>query len=282
MISRTTACFVTLAAALAPAMAAAAGGEPFEFSSTAAVTKAGELRGRIVETRDGEELGRVRDFALDLSSGRIAYVVVSVGSFLIEDSLIAVAPGALRDSADADGRLVLETDAASLRDAQRFSERGNWPVRADVLAAAGEPATPGDEAAEPEEAGSKRGTATISDGNRTATLSAGERSIRFESRSRDRSHSGSEGSPTGSDPSPGNSDARAGSAERSGGAPATRFERLDADGDGALDRAEIAHELSRSDSFSAIDRDGSGDIDVDEFDGLLESRQVPEDEAPSR
>ena len=275
MITRATACLVTLVAALAPPMSAAAraaaspGGEPFEFSSPAAVTKGAELRGRIVETRDGEELGRVQDFALDLSSGRIAYVVVSVGSFLIEDSLIAVAPGALRESADADGRLVLETDASSLRDAGRFSERGNWPVQADVLAAAGDPAPASDEAAAPQEERAQRGTATISDGNRTATLSAGERSIRFESAPGDGNAKSAPGDRSHS--------------ERNPGEPASRFERLDNDGDGVLDRAEIAHELNRSDSFTTIDRDGSGEIDPEEFDALLERRQAPEeDEAPSR
>jgi sporulation protein YlmC with PRC-barrel domain len=262
MISRWIPCLAMIALAL-PAVSAAAA-EPFEFGSASAVTKAGELKGRVVETRDGEELGRIHDFAVDLESGRIAYVVVSVGSFLIEDSLIAVAPGALRESADADRRLVLETDAASLRKARRFAARGNWPTRADVLAAAGEregAADPAPGGAEDER--QRRGTATISDGNRTATLSAGERSIRFEDPPR---------TPPGSE--------EAAASERP--APGNRFERLDSDGDGVLNRAEIAHELSRSDSYSDIDLDGSGGIDPDEFDELLESRGSPDDEAPSR
>src|SRR5690606_13294597 len=99
-------CCLALGFALSSPLASAA--EPLEFGSPSAVLKASELKGRIVETRDGEELGRVQDFAIDLASGRIGYVVVSVGSFLIEDSLIAVAPDALRQSADVDGRLVLE------------------------------------------------------------------------------------------------------------------------------------------------------------------------------
>lgn len=264
MISRWIPCLAMIALAL-PAVSAAAA-EPFEFGSASAVTKAGELKGRVVETRDGEELGRIHDFAVDLESGRIAYVVVSVGSFLIEDSLIAVAPGALRASADADRRLVLETDAASLRNARRFAARGNWPTRADVLAAAGEregAADPAPGGAEDERP--RRGTATISDGNRTATLSAGERSIRFEGPPRT---------------PPGSEDPQAAASERP--SPGNRFERLDSDGDGVLNRAEIAHELNRSDSYSDIDLDGSGGIDPDEFGELLESRGSAEDDAPSR
>lgn len=247
-------CCLALGLLLPPAPAAAA--EPFTFGSPAAVGKAGELKGRVVETRDGEELGRVQDFALDLASGRIAYVVVSVGSFLIEDSLIAVEPGALRESADADGRLVLEADAASLRAAQRFSQRGNWPVKADVAAAS--TATPQDAAPATEEPAPQRverGTATISDGQRTATLSAGERSIRFEG-----------------GPPPGADDASTGAGADAAAPPASRFDRLDRNRDGRLDRAEIAHELTRGDSYSAIDQDGSGTIEPEEYQALLERR----------
>ncbi|HEX7037551.1 MAG TPA: PRC-barrel domain-containing protein [Pseudomonadales bacterium] len=248
-------CCLTLGLALSSPAAAA---EPLRFGSPSAVLKASELKGRIVETRDGEELGRVQDFAIDLESGRIGYVVVSVGSFLIEDSLIAVAPDALRKSADADGRLVLEASAADLRAAQRFSQSGSWPLQADVLAAAGDAPPDAPPAAEGEPTPRvERGTAMISDGQRTATLSAGERSIRFE--------------PAGVPPG-----AAAGGGDDAAAPPATRFERLDRNRDGSLDRAEIAHELTRNDSYSAIDRDGSGGIDPDEYQALLDRRSEPE------
>lgn len=243
-------CCLALGFALSSPLASAA--EPLEFGSPSAVLKASELKGRIVETRDGEELGRVQDFAIDLASGRIGYVVVSVGSFLIEDSLIAVAPDALRQSADVDGRLVLEASAASLRAAPRFSQSGAWPLRADVVAAARDSTPEAPPAAEGEPAPRvERGTAMISDGQRTATLSAGERSIRFE--------------PAGAPPG-------AATVGNDAAPPATRFERLDRNRDGRLDRAEIAHELTRTDSFSTIDRDGSGSIDPDEYQALLERR----------
>lgn len=245
------------AALVGPALAAgpAAPAEPtlpvYEFPTTAAVTRGADLRGRVVETRDGEELGRVHDFAVDLESGRLAYVVVSVGSFLIEDSLIAVAPEALRDSADPDGRLVLEADAASLRAARRFAA-GDWPRRADVLAQTTQTeagTTDSDAAAAPGAAA--RGTATISDGSKTATLSAGERRIEFAE-------------PPAAPPADRDSAARA--------APTTRFGRLDRDGNGTLNRAEIAHEMQRGDRFAEIDSDGSGAIDEAEFDALMKSR----------
>lgn len=252
-----------LAAALLLIGLAAQAAEPVEFPSPASVTKASDLRGRIVETRDGQELGRIEDYALDLASGRIAYVVVSVGSFLIEDSLIAVAPDALRDPGGEDGRLVLEADAATLRDAPRFSRAGDWPVRADVLAqgSAGAASEPG-AASEHDAAGEPaRGTATISDGSRTATLSAGERRIRITGEPRKAEAEADE--PTAQEAD-------------DGAVPASRFERLDADGDGLLNRAEIAHELRRSDSYNEIDRDGDGFVDEAEFDALQQRRAASE------
>ncbi|MEQ8860716.1 MAG: PRC-barrel domain-containing protein [Pseudomonadales bacterium] len=241
---------------LAAGAATAAAG--FEYPSAAAVARADDLKGRVVETRDGEELGRVHDFAVDLANGRIVYVVVSVGSFLIDDSLIAVAPDALRESADADGRLVLETDAASLRAARRFAD-GDWPRRADVVAqsrsAESEPAgASGDETVS---ATPSRGMATISDGNKTATLSAGERSIRFVE------------PPAAPSQPDATASAKGGTAAT---APSTRFGRLDSNGDGNLDRAEIAHEMRRGDRFADIDIDASGNIDEGEFDAFIEGR----------
>lgn len=246
--------FRILGLVLAGAGVSAVAAAPFEFASDSAVTRGADLRGRVVETRDGEELGRVHDFAVDLDSGRVAYVVVSVGSFLIEDSLIAVAPDALRESADPDGRLVLEAAAASLRDARRFSA-GDWPRRADVLASSPSQPPPAEDGAGDDDAPTSvqaagRGTASISDGNRTATLSAGERSIRFDNPP---------------PPQPEVADA-----ERP--EPATYFDRLDRNGDGTLDRAEIAHELTRNDRYADIDSNGNGAVERAEFEALLSRR----------
>lgn len=228
-------------------------------TAAAPVTSASDLIGRTVETRDGEELGQVRDFALDLDDGSIRYVIVSVGSFLIQDGLIAVDLGALRESADADGRLVLETDPQTLRAAQRFG-RGDLPQTADVTAS---PAAPPSSSSGDAEAATAtgdlpdagRGTATISDGNRTATLSAGERSIRFDG--------AADATTTPQAEAP---------VRNFDGDPDTLFMRLDRDGDGVLNRAEIAHQLSPTDRYSDIDLDASGAIDPGEFGMLVAGR----------
>ena len=64
-------------------------------SGSADVSKASDWVGRAVITAEGQPLGRVEDLAIDIEAAQIKYVVVSVGSFLIEDSLIAVHPDAL-------------------------------------------------------------------------------------------------------------------------------------------------------------------------------------------
>src|SRR4051812_35624056 len=60
-------------------------------SSTHHILPAGTLRGTRVHNFAGEELGKVDEFVLDFDSGRISFVVVSVGGFLgIGDKLFPV------------------------------------------------------------------------------------------------------------------------------------------------------------------------------------------------
>ena len=95
--------------------------------------KASGWLGHSVITRDGKELGTVRDFAIEQQSGRVVYLVVSVGSFLIENNLIAVAPDALVPAGTDDGTFLLLADPNGLKDATRFASDGQWPKKADVI-----------------------------------------------------------------------------------------------------------------------------------------------------
>lgn len=79
-----------------------------------------KLRGR-----DGEALGKVEDFVLDIDSGRVVYAVVSFGGTLgFGDRLFAVPPQALTRG-DRDG-FVLDADRSKLERAPAF-ERDDWP-----------------------------------------------------------------------------------------------------------------------------------------------------------
>jgi sporulation protein YlmC with PRC-barrel domain len=222
----------------------------------AAISKASGWVGTPVTTAAGEPLGRVEDFALDLDGARIEYVVISVGSFLIEDNLIAVAPGALTASADGES---LQLDADNLAAARRF--RDNWPARADVLPRrepdgnlGGGPGalTPGD-------AGPgfpRAGKAVISDGRRQATMEAGERKIEVIEKPLPPRPEKAEG-PLPPDPA---------------GMPLPEFLRLDGDEDSRLSRREIGPHLGHGERYGDIDVDGDGAIDPFEYELLLETR----------
>ena len=109
--------------------------------------KASDWLGHAVTTRDGKELGTVRDFAIDADTGKLIYVVVSVGRFLIENNLIAVAPDALGPSRADDGKLELDADADALVHAERFASDSRWPATTDVVRDNGHPAAdPGGDA----------------------------------------------------------------------------------------------------------------------------------------
>jgi sporulation protein YlmC with PRC-barrel domain len=225
--------------------------------------KATDWLGRAVTTADGQELGRVQDFAIDQDTGKISFVVIAVGSFLIEHNLIAVDADALRPIPGVKGVLILQADEADLRQASRFTD-DQWPAKADVVRSRTIIAMPADSADRYQSASVTKapvpesGTASITDGMRTAFLSPGERTIqnRLE--------------PLTPAPSPTRSRRKA---PKSSAIPATEFDRLDSDGDDALNRAEIALQISRKDSYSDLDRNANGFIDRDEFEAFQERRE---------
>jgi len=236
-------------------------------SARADVAKASAWFDLVVVTQDGELLGRVEDFAIERDDLSLLFVVVSVGSFLIDDNLIAVAPDALEMSADGEFLVVHTTDLANAR---RFGPN-TWPDSADVLASA-RAQLPTDVEV-PSGSGQSRGfdedgIATISDGRRTAVIRSGEQSVSV-------SHE-EESEPAAIELSLPSSDTL--ESIVSGEADPTQlvlpdFGALDGNGDGQLDRREIGARLGRTESFTELDIDESGSIDTFEFDLLVESRQ---------
>jgi hypothetical protein len=230
--------------------------------------KASGWLGHSVITRDGKELGTVRDLAIDEQSGRVVYLVVSVGSFLIENNLIAVAPDALVPAGTDDGTFLLLADPAGLKDAKRFASDAQWPKKADVIrsestttlatTATPEPAT----AAAPAAA---TGTATIESRSKTAKLSANERVIT------ETPMPAAPAKPaTATKPTPATNPTSA-----SRPPPLTQFDHLDKDGDGVLNRSEFAQVISPKDSYSKIDTNANGVIEPQEFDAYQEAHRPP-------
>jgi sporulation protein YlmC with PRC-barrel domain len=94
------------------------------------VQSASTLAGDKVRNPEGEDLGRLEDFVLDLGTGRIVYAVLSFGGVMgIGNKLFAIPPSALTLSQDEDC-LVLDVDRRQLEQAPGF-DKENWPDFAD-------------------------------------------------------------------------------------------------------------------------------------------------------
>ncbi|MEM9623557.1 MAG: PRC-barrel domain-containing protein [Pseudomonadota bacterium] len=229
-----------------------------------ATEKATDWIGRVVITPDGELLGRVEDIAVNLSAGEVKYVVVSIGSFLIDDNLIAVDPRALGYSDD-DRYLVVRSDA--LDSANRFGP-DSWPAVADVMAPpesvqGAASATEGPETTADGTVKDPGVVATISDGRRTATMKAGERQATIEA------------DPGAPPPQP-SREPEVIPRKWSGSQPLladSAFERLDDNGDGYLSRREIGARLDPSAKYSDFDLDGNDGIDAFEFQAMKPAAQ---------
>lgn len=217
--------------------------------SQANSSKASSLVGQVVVTQQGELLGRVEDIAVNVEQGRVDFVVVSIGSFLVDDNLIAVHPDALGESED--GRyLVVYSD--DLDSARRFGA-GNWPASADVMPSADRTPVTAEDVSVEEAAPGER-VATISDGRRTATMKAGERTSQIET-------------VTGRAQNP-ESGVRY-KRFTDGKLPAfmadSEFDKLDEDRDGYLSRSEIGPRLRSGVRYADFDVDGNQGIDPFEF-----------------
>lgn len=94
------------------------------------VLSASTLSGDKVINPEGEHLGEIEDFMIDLDSGRIAYAVLKFGGFLgLGDKLFAVPMEALRLSTE-EHKFYLDVDKDRLKSAPGF-DKDNWPSTGD-------------------------------------------------------------------------------------------------------------------------------------------------------
>lgn len=88
------------------------------------------LLGNDVYNQDGEDLGDIKEFMIEMGSGRIAYAVLSFGGlFGMGDKLFAV-PWAALALDTANKRFTLKVMKAALKDAPGF-DKDRWPVMSD-------------------------------------------------------------------------------------------------------------------------------------------------------
>ena len=88
------------------------------FAADAAEVHVSALFGAVVQDTQGERLGQVRDLAVDVESGEVAYATVNFGSPSRDPVELRAVPLASLRPGLAEGRLILDRQAASGAGAQ--------------------------------------------------------------------------------------------------------------------------------------------------------------------
>jgi sporulation protein YlmC with PRC-barrel domain len=90
------------------------------------INKASSLTGMPIKNHLGENLGEIQDLVLDLPTGRISYVVLSVGGFLgVGEKYIAIPPSVFATAPGGDS-LLLNADKSRIQGAPGFVKT-SWP-----------------------------------------------------------------------------------------------------------------------------------------------------------
>ena len=101
-------------------------------STTINVVKAKKYLDYEVKNPQGKELGEIEDLAVDLKNGTIQYVVIEHGGLLgIGEKLVAVPSSTLAPGTDKDD-VILNATETELKNAKGFSD-DNWPVAANSI-----------------------------------------------------------------------------------------------------------------------------------------------------
>jgi sporulation protein YlmC with PRC-barrel domain len=87
------------------------------------------LGGTKVINKAGKSLGKIEDFVVDLTTGRIAYAVLSFGAFMATDKLFAIPIKALKLDLEKE-TFILDVYKEQLENAPGF-DKSNWPDMAD-------------------------------------------------------------------------------------------------------------------------------------------------------
>jgi sporulation protein YlmC with PRC-barrel domain len=101
-----------------------------------ALMGANTLLGNDVYNKDGEDLGDIKEFMIDMPTGRVAYAVLSFGGLLgMGDKLFAV-PWAALSLDTVNKRFTLNVPKTALKDAPGF-DKDRWPAMSDKTWATG-------------------------------------------------------------------------------------------------------------------------------------------------
>lgn len=113
------------------AVPVASAGDKVSVRKTFRIQKASDLIGKPVMNKSGERLGEIQDLAIDGERGRVAYAVLSFGTFLnMGGKWFAVPTGALTLPNHAE-HFVLAVETDQLKNAPGF-DKNQWPRMQDV------------------------------------------------------------------------------------------------------------------------------------------------------
>jgi sporulation protein YlmC with PRC-barrel domain len=105
-------------------------GSNIDPDTNAPVFRAKTLIGYKVKNRQGEDLGKIEELAIDPETGQIAYAVLSFGGFLgLGDKLFAIPWSALQPR-HSEEVFMLDVDKEQLKNAPGF-DKDKWPDMAD-------------------------------------------------------------------------------------------------------------------------------------------------------
>lgn len=101
-----------------------------------ALMGADTLLGNDVYNKQGEDLGDIKEFMIDMATGKVAYAVLSFGGLLgMGDKLFAV-PWAAMTLDTVEKRFTLDVPKPTLKDAPGF-DKDHWPSMSDRAWAGG-------------------------------------------------------------------------------------------------------------------------------------------------
>lgn len=110
-----------------------------QFSSATDITKVSEWMGKNVQDNEGNEIGEISDFAINLDNGSVTYAVVGLSGMFNSDA-IAVPISALSSSAENDDNLTLQASQSEWQSAETFSG-SDWPLKASLATETGSTVT---------------------------------------------------------------------------------------------------------------------------------------------
>jgi len=128
-----------LSLAVGSVLASGVYGDEARRASTATVARATDMIGLRVYNSRNEDLGKIENFAIDPSSGKIRYAVLSFGGLLgMGDKLFAVpwsslslvTKGSTSENTQKEEHYVLDVSKEALKNAPGFDNR-SWPDFAD-------------------------------------------------------------------------------------------------------------------------------------------------------